>query len=237
MVEATGGKRPVVIVWIRGFGARCRYRAAMSTPNGSGRHDGGAVQARRRRNLLIVGVIVLAILAFGGGYLLASGGGEDAASPSPSRSHSPRPTKEPSATASPSASASASVPPSPSPVLEDGRHFVYPKEAVADGTWSLTFDLAYFLTDDDAADACGPDVPNGYCIVNDNPKLRTLPVARSVAVRYIPVDHCCVLRPGNFPAFASAVEDTDQTDYDPTAPYWITVQGDEVVRIAQQYLP
>ena len=169
--------------------------------------------------MLIVGLIVLAVLAFGGGYLLAKDGGGSSPSPSPTRTRSPKPTKEPTVTPSPSASASASTSasasPSGSPVLEDGRHFVYPKDASASGTWSLTFDLAYFYTDEDAIRECGPDVPNGYCIVNDNPTLRTLPVSRSVAVRYIPVDACCALKPGNFPSFADAVEAGTQTDLRP----------------------
>ncbi len=122
-------------------------------------------------------------------------------------------------------------------MLEDGRHFVYMKDAVAEGSWSLTFDLAYFYTDQDAIDACGPDIANGYCIVNDNPKLRTLEVAQVVSVRYIPTDACCALKPGNFPALAEAVDGTAETDYDPSAPYWITVQGGQITRIAQQFLP
>ena len=212
----------------------------MANRNGNGQHAAGGRPARRR-NLLIVGVVVLGLLAFGGGYLLARDTGDSSASPSPSTSTSPEPTKEPSSTpsasASGSASASASASPTASPVLEDGRHFVYLKEAVAGGSWSLTFDLAYFLTDQEAIDECGPDVPNGYCIVNENPRLRRLPVARTVAVRYIPADACCALKPGSYPSLAEAVNETAQTDYDPTAPYWITVQGGQIIRISQQFLP
>jgi hypothetical protein len=211
----------------------------MPNPNGDGRHTAGGTADRRRRNALIVGVLVLALLAFGGGYLLAQNDGGTEASPTPIASRSPTPPEDasvtPSASASASGSASASV--SASPVLEDGRHFVYPKEAAAEATWSLTFDLAYFYSDQDAVDECGPDVPNGYCIVNDNPKLRTLPVAQSVVVRYIPVNACCELKPGNFPALAEAVNGTAQTDYESDAPYWITVQAGQIVRVVQQFLP
>lgn len=208
--------------------------------NGNGRHAAGGVAARRR-NALIVGAIVLGLLAFGGGYLLARNQGGSSASPSVVVSRSPKPTKDPSVT--PSASASGSVSPSASasasvtPSLEDGRHFVFLEEADAEGGWSLRFDLAYFYTDQDAIDECGPDVPNGYCIVNDNPKIRTLPVGTTVAVRYIPTDDCCALQPGTFPALAAAVDGTTQGEYEPTAPYWITVSGGQIVRIAQQFLP
>jgi hypothetical protein len=189
----------------------------------------------------VISIVVLVLLAFGGGYLLARGGGDgsDAASPTPTTSHTPSPSSETTPTESPPASPtpSATSSPAPPPVIEDGRHFVYPSRAKADDTWSLTFDLAYFLTDQDAIDACGKDIPNGYCIVNDNPKLRTLPVDRTVIVRYIPVDACCQLRIGNFPAFAEAVNGTAQTDYDQNAPWWITVVDGRVVRIVQQFLP
>ena len=209
--------------------------------NGNGRHAAGGVAARRR-NALIVGAIVLGLLAFGGGYLLARNQDASSASPSAAVSRSPKPTKDPpvspsasaSGSVSPSASASASVVPSP---LEDGRHFVFLEEADTDGGWSLRFDLAYFYLDQDAIDECGQDVPNGYCIVNDNPKIRTLPVNTTVAVRYIPTDDCCALQPGTFPALAAAVDGTSQGDYEPTAPYWITVSGGHIVRIAQQFLP
>ncbi len=88
-----------------------------------------------------------------------------------------------------------------------------------------------------AIEECGPDVPNGYCIVNENPRVRTLPVARTVTVRYIPAGACCDLEPGSFPPLAEAVNGTAQTDYDPAAPYWITVQDGQIMRVTQQFLP
>ena len=212
----------------------------MASQNGHGGRTGaGDGERRRRRNLLIAGVTALAILAFGGGILLAQDDGDTVASPSPTASRTPDPTEEPTTTpsASPSESVTPSASASASPVLEQGRHFVYLKDGSSQDPWSLTFDLAYFYEDQEAIDECGPDVPNGYCIVNDNAKLRTLPVTESVTVRYIPTGSCCALKSGSFPPLAEAVNGTAQTDYDPDAPYWITVQGGQVIRISQQFLP
>jgi hypothetical protein len=202
-----------------------------------GTHDGG--RGGGRRAAIVIGIVILVLLAFGGGYLLARDDGDtNAASPSATRSHSPSPSDTtPSETPSESPSPSSSASPSPPPVIGDGRHFVFAKRAKAEGAWSLTFDLAYYLTDQAAIDACGGDIPNGYCIVNDNPKLRTLPVARTVIVRYIPNDACCTPRIGNFPAFAEAINGTAQTDYEPNAPWWVTVVDGQIVRIIQPYLP
>jgi hypothetical protein len=204
-----------------------------------GAHTGGGGSRRSRRAAIVIGIVIVLLLAFGGGYLLArTDDDSNVASPTATHTRSASPSRAtPSETPTQSSTPSATSSPSASPVIEDGRHFVYASRGKADGTWSLTFDLAYFLTDQDAIDACGKDIPNGYCIVNDNPKLRTLPVDRTVIVRYIPVDACCDLRIGNFPAFAEAVNGTAQTDYEPTAPWWIMVVDGHVARIVQQYLP
>jgi hypothetical protein len=135
--------------------------------------------------------------------------------------------------------------PSPEPAsLEDGRHFVFAVKAEdKSGDSQLRFDLAYFLTGDEATQAAkdhGDEYPppNDYYIVNDNPKLRWLPVSDSVKVKYIPNELCCDLVSGNFDAWAEAVNETNQTDYaGKNAPWWITVSGGQIVKIEQQYLP
>jgi hypothetical protein len=135
--------------------------------------------------------------------------------------------------------------PSPEPAsLEDGRHFIFAvKEADKDGGPQLKFDLAYFLTGEEAEQAAmdhGDEVPvpNDYYIQNDNPKLRWLPVSDSVKVKYIPNEMCCDLVTGNFDAWSEAVNETNQTDYaGKLAPWWITVSGGQIVKIEQQYIP
>ena len=209
----------------------------MASRNGHGAHE-PARRGRSRLAMLVVGAVVLLAAAFGGGYLLAGGdGGEgEAASPSPLPA-SPSPSIEP--TASDQVTPTASAPPTPVPVLVDGRHFVFTRSAKASPA-SMRVDLAEFLTDEaaqDAAEEHGDEAVNGYYIVNDNPRLRTLPVADDVRVRYISMSACCDLVPGTWDQFVEAVNATAQTDLDASAPWWITVRDEQILRIEQQYLP
>ena len=79
---------------------------------------------------------------------------------------------------------------------------------------------------------------NDYYIVNDNPRLRTLPLADVVVVRYIPVDQCCDLQDGNVDAWLESVLETNPTDYPgKDAAWWFRVEGGLITRIEQQFLP
>lgn len=199
---------------------------------------------RTSRNALIVGAIVLAILSIGAGALIALSSDNEpsaASSSTPSVTATDEPgvvpteTPEPSGTPEPSASES--------PGLEDGHHFVFVKEAVVppNGTRKVRFDLAYFLTGDEGEEAAadhGDEFVNGYYIVNDNARLRLLPLAEDVEVEYIPVDQCCELQPGDIEAWMGSIMETDPTDYGGTdVPWWLTVEGGQITKIEQQYLP
>ena len=203
--------------------------------NGHGAHEAPR-NGRGRRIAIVVALVVVVAAAFAGGYMLATGDDpEPAASPSPSPSTTSSPEPSPSASTSPTITSQ----PSPDPVLEDGRHFVFARSA-RDDPATLRFDLAEFLTDQEAQDAAedrGDEAANGYYIVNDNPRLRTLPVAETVRVRYISTSACCDLVEGTWDQFAEAVNGTAQTDLDASAPWWVTVRGGQIVRIEQQYLP
>ena len=196
-----------------------------------------------KRTALIVGAIVLALLSIGAGALIALSDDQPLRSSEPLPSSSSTPTPEPSQSSEPSSSETPEPSASQSPVLEDGRHFVYVETAIrrANGTARVRFDLAYFYTGAKAASAAaahGDEVTDGYYIVNDNPRLRTLPLADEVEVEYVPVDNCCELQPGNVDAWLEAVLATNQTDYAGTdVPWWITVEGGEITRIEEQYLP
>jgi hypothetical protein len=203
-----------------------------------------------RRRAVAVAIVAALLVAGVGGYLLARGGGTEAAG-----SVSPSTTRPPTRTRSPTASTAGSVTPSVSPsaspepadALSDGRYFVYAKTVEQnEGASSLTFDLALFLTDDAAnaaAAAHGDEVPppNGYYIVNDNPKLRTVPIDPDVAVKYFPSTGpaCCTHQPGTLDGFAAAVNGTAMTHYPPMkyTPWWITLKDGAIVTITQQYLP
>jgi hypothetical protein len=197
-----------------------------------------------KRNVLIVGAIVLALLSIGAGALIALSSNDDRAqTTSPSPSSTPSQTSEPSGSSEPSSSQTPEPSGSESPVLEDGHHFVYVKKAsVSDsGKVKIRFDLAYFFTGakaEAAAAGHGDELVDGYYIVNDNPRLRTLPLADDVEVEYIPESNCCELQPGNIDAWIEAISATNPTDYAGTnVPWWFTVEGGQITRIEQQYLP
>jgi hypothetical protein len=196
-----------------------------------------------KRNALIVGAIVLAMLSVGAGALIALSDDDRAQTTGPTSSSTPAQTPEPSGSSEPSASGTPEPSGSGSPVLADGRHFVYVKTAFRRETGStrVRFDLAYFYTGAKAEAAAadhGDEVVDGYYIVNDNPRLRILPLADDVEVEYVPDSNCCELQPGNIDAWVEAILATNPTDYAGTnVPWWFTVEGGRITRIEQQYLP
>jgi hypothetical protein len=201
---------------------------------------------RMKRNALIVGALVLALLSIGAGALIALSSDNDRAeSPSstPSSTTTPSATETPSGSPEPSETETPEPSESESPILEDGHHFVFVKRALypPDGSPRVRFDLAYFLTGtqgEQAAADHGEEFVDGYYIVNDNPRLRTLPLADDVEVEYIPATQCCELQPGDVDAWLESINGTNQTDYGgKDVPWWLTVEGGEITRIEQQYLP
>lgn len=190
----------------------------------------------RNRSLIILGVALIAIVALTGGLLLANGGDDDGAIGSP--------TSSPTTGATPSQpSASQSETPSSTPAVDDGRYFVFVKKlhgTPPDAT--MTFDLAYFLTGDAANEAAAENgdetpVPNDYYIVNDNPRLRTMPISPTVSIQAIDWSNCC--EPTSVPYTDWAASLTHPTDalLGTQVPYWITVTDGQIVTIEEQYLP
>lgn len=197
---------------------------------------------RSRRNVLIVGAIALASLSIGAGTLIALSDDGDRAN-TPTTTPTLTPSVEPSIPPDPTMPGSPSPPGGASPVLEDGHHFLYVTGAsrLEDGTSEVEFDLAYFYVGASAereAAERDDEVLNGYYIVNENDRLRALPLADDVEVAYIPVDACCELQRGNVDAWLEAVLETNQTDYGGAdVPWWFTVEGGVITKIEQQYLP
>jgi hypothetical protein len=221
----------------------------------NGQHAPDAAATNRRR-LLIVGAIVLALLVFGGGYVLGRSGDETATptttapapSPTPSETATPKPSKSesesPNTTASPSSSAIPTG--EPGDHLSDGRYFVRLTdiEGGEEGPLQLQYDLAYFLTGDEAnqaADDRGLEtpVPNDYLIVNDSHKLRLTPLAGTYGVKYISEGNCCQAVKAHTAQFLEWMGQTNQTDFPPkeSSWWWITIVGGEVTQVKQQYLP
>ncbi|MBB3095555.1 hypothetical protein FHR83_003225 [Actinoplanes campanulatus] len=131
-------------------------------------------------------------------------------------------------------------------VLEDGRHPVYLTK-VAAGT--VTFDLIEFLTGDKAKalwkkehpeNPDGP--PNDYIIVNENPKLRTLPVAADADCEALEtlggVDMTTVPCKDLAAFLKKQNEGLDVTPpHIAVLPFWLTVEDGTVVRFEEQFLP
>jgi len=219
-------------------------------------HHAPPETGRNRRTLLIVGAFALALLVFGGGYALGRGNNatEAAASsvapiPTPTHTRSPRPT----GTETPSPSASTSETASPDPTAEpqgdtlfDGRYFVRLNDLQGGeaGPPAVRYDLAYFLTGA-AADQAAKDrrletpVPDGYFIVNDSHRTRVAPLADPFAVKYIPESNCCQPVKAHNSAFLGWLGETQQSDFPPkdTSWWWITIEGGQITKVEQQFLP
>jgi hypothetical protein len=132
--------------------------------------------------------------------------------------------------------------------LDDGRHFGYVRSVDVDGG-AIEFDLAYFLSGEEADQAyqeatgdSGP-VPNDHFVVNDNPMLRTLTLAPDLRLRLLDWNHCCAtFFDGDLSLFAEAIrEQADVTDgellYRGQSQWWITVENGVVTEIEEQYSP
>jgi hypothetical protein len=133
-------------------------------------------------------------------------------------------------------------------LLGDGRHFGYVRSVDVDGG-AIEFDLAYFLSGEEANQAyqeatgdSGP-VPNDHFVVNDNPMLRTLSLAPDVRLRLLDWNNCCdSFFDGDLALFAEAIgEQADVTDgdmiYRGQSQWWITVEKGVVTEIEEQYSP
>jgi hypothetical protein len=216
----------------------------------NGQADPGTNDDRRRR-LVLVGIIVLALLIFGGGYVLGKGSGRPSASPAitpqapteaPSQTAAPSPTKS----HSPTATETSAIPTVEPDVLGDGKYFVQLTDVQGgeEGPLQLQYDLAYFLTGDEANQAAADrgletPVPNDSFIVNDSHKLRLTPLAGVYGVKYVPEGTCCDLVKAHEAQFLGWMGETQQSDFPPkdTSWWWITIEGGEVTKIAQMYLP
>ncbi len=122
-------------------------------------------------------------------------------------------------------------------VLVDGRHPVYLRTIDPDRR-TITFDLIQWYFGEDAAREAAKDhkeFANDHYIRNVNPRLRTLPVWADATIT------CNTLTAGytgsatkdiRVPLWRLAILLHGGAD-----PFWITVRHDQVVKIAQQYIP
>jgi hypothetical protein len=213
--------------------------------------------ARRRRAVVAVGVTAVAVLAAALGFALV-GGDEDRAARSPtttsiapSTAPSTAPPTTPSTSeAEPGAGATATAPTvtarAAAPVLEDGRHPVY-LTVLDSAARTVEFDLIEFLTGDAAIaawDAAHPDEPGGppndYVIVNENPRLRVLPLADDVTVTVTSFDggglRAQPIPFADLPARLAGNPMPGEGRLWPN-PFWLTVENGTVTAMDEQYIP
>jgi hypothetical protein len=127
-----------------------------------------------------------------------------------------------------------------SAVLADGRHPVF-ISGIDAGKRTMRFDLVIFLTGEKANAEWAKTHPgeegpmNDYMIVNNNPKLRTLPVGAEVRILILDPETYDPNKMLEVDLARLRAELAKFTDTGP--PFWITVSAGKITRIEQQFLP
>jgi hypothetical protein len=139
-------------------------------------------------------------------------------------------------------SASSSAPASPA-VLADGRHAAY-LTSLNVGKKTLSFDKIDFLTGDAAKKAYlkanpgetdGP--PNDYMIVNDNPLVRTLPIADPATITIVDMTGSVTSKKTTLAALPAYFAADKGRKYLWHNPFWLTVKNGQIRKIEEQFLP
>jgi hypothetical protein len=199
-------------------------------------------------NRYVVVVVAVALIA-AGIVFAACGSSQGASSVGPAPTVPAATTTSPAPAASTAASTTEPAPPTPTPKpeLEDGRHFGYVKSVdLGPKPATLVFDLAYLLKGEEANREAAKrgyrtPVDNDYFIVNDNPRLRTLPLSDDLELRLLDWKHCCeTFFAGDLARFAASFE----RKKDPVgnyrgkfSAYELTVEDGVVVRIDEHFFP
>lgn len=213
-----------------------------------------AIDLRSKQGIALVAGIALLTLAvgFGAAFLMSRGAVKDAEErarlaeeqvTSTQPSETP-PAVEPTASVEPTPAATGDTPTTTG--IEDGTFFTFiEKVTVTGGTAYVTADYAQMLTGDAAAAAAtkaGDESPppNDYYIVNENQKLRNVPVSASIKVLLSTWEaHFAVEGyPVEFSEWSDMINGvTDDFPRATMVPYWITIKNGKATKIAEQYLP
>ena len=214
--------------------------------------DGRTNRRRGRWSLAVLAATAVMVSGVG----CSTGGSTTASSPVPRPSASSHPPKH-ATSPSPIATYSPHAKPSPTPTssgassasLEDGRHLVFIKGVRTQGATgaALRFDLTEWYSGEAATRAAiedgaiepGEQLPNDYYIRNNNPMLRTMAVVAGAKVLVIDWSNCCDTFAGDLGQLADGIASGrhNEGNYRASSPYWLRVQGGEIVKIQEQYLP
>jgi hypothetical protein len=195
-----------------------------------------------KRYVAVVAAITLPIVATA--LIFAFLGGRDGAS---SAGDVPRIDGTTTASLSKPTSAVAAAAAPSSPKLEDGRHFGFIRSVdLRTSPKTISFDLAYRL-DGEAANQAAAErgyptpVENDYFVVNDNQKLRTVPLSLDVEILLVDWNRCCddfvTVDPESFQASFGHPEYSSLHPQGEFSQYSVTVAGGIVVKIEEQYRP
>jgi hypothetical protein len=127
-------------------------------------------------------------------------------------------------------------------ILADGRHPVF-ITSIDVGKRTMRFDLLIFLTGEKAKEEWAKTHPgeegpmNDYMIVNNNPKLRTLPVIADARIQIIDPEHYdpTTLLEVDLAKLRAEVEKLGGGAS--AGPFWITVRADKITRVEEQFIP
>jgi hypothetical protein len=204
--------------------------------------------AAMTRLVLVLSAVTLPLVALAVFFAMRGGERASAAGPAPVVAEETGSiSTSTSNSTSNAATTSTSTSTNSEPQLEDGRHFGFIKSADLESSpHTLVFDLAYLLTGDaanrEAAERGYPTpVDNDYFIVNDNPKLRTLPLSSDVELRLLDWKHCCdTFFSGDLDRFAAAFARNEYPagNYKGKfTAYRLTVEHGVVVKVDEHYFP
>jgi hypothetical protein len=212
---------------------------------------------RHRHLSLVIGVVALALLA-------AACGGDEASTTETTTTTEPPSTTttaagETSTTAAPETTTTTAAPTTTTAAttttvdvntLAVGSGCTPDSTQLGDGVWfgyidtadttSIEFDLACWFTGDGAVQAAAQDgaespPPNDYYVRNENPQLRTVPVASGAEVSWLPnTGDPSTQTTVPYPDWLTS-RATRGSDYQPGV--WVTIEGGSATFIEEQYVP
>jgi hypothetical protein len=198
----------------------------------------------------VVWALAVAVVVAAAGVWATGRGGREHVAPPPATTPTtatsePAPTAVPlpAVDAAPAAPAAPTTIPTPEPTLEDGRYPAYLTAVDVTGG-KVQFNVVQYLTGEAAheyeeAQEGQPDYhESDYYTIDENPRLRTLPVASQVAVTVLRTPESSLdphpIAFADLPAYLDELPSAAPGRLGSSV-YWLTVRGDTVVAIEEQF--